>query len=74
MGQADETRTRWFQYVCNAVREAQRGRTVHGNTGAEQVFSVKSERKKDIRVIFELVSVCYFVYVCCRQRVAIHLY
>jgi len=56
MGYTDETRARWFQNECNTVREVHRGRSVRGSIGTEQVFSFKSEHKKDIRVIFELVS------------------
>ena len=43
--------------VCSTVRETQRGSSVHGSAGAEQVFAVKSEHKKDIREVSELVSV-----------------
>jgi hypothetical protein len=56
MDHTEETRARCFIYVCNTVREAQRGSSVHGSAGAEQLFAVKSEHKKDIRVVFELDS------------------
>jgi len=48
MGRTDETRAMVPICMCNTVREAQRGRSVHGSNGAEQVFSVKSEHKEDI--------------------------
>jgi hypothetical protein len=57
MDHTDEMRARCFIYVCNTVREAQRGSSVHGSAGAEQVFAVKSEHKKDIIVVFEVNSV-----------------